>query len=164
MEFDELRGYPEKHDVNGVLVRVVNALGYRFHWATEGLRPEDYAFSPGCECFTIGQLVGHVWGLSYWMREELGDMAEFQERPKDPEAVREDVFNHLAALRRLFQRTEAEALFAKTMGGHPFWHLINGPLADALTHTGQITSFRRLNGNPVPPHNVFLGYDEGEMP
>jgi hypothetical protein len=38
-----------------------------------------------------------------------------------------------------------------------FWNIINGPFSDALTHTGQINSFRRLAGNPVSGANVFLG-------
>lgn len=32
----------------------------------------------------------------------------------------------------------------------PFWYLINGPIADALTHVGQISSWRRMAGNPQP--------------
>ena len=40
---------------------------------------------------------------------------------------------------------------------HPFWHMVNGPLADALTHVGQINTFRRLAGNPCPEANVFKG-------
>mgnify|MGYP001157097463 CR=1 FL=1 len=40
----------------------------------------------------------------------------------------------------------------------PLWNLINGPIADALYHTGQIVSFRRTSGNPIPKGvNVFLG-------
>jgi hypothetical protein len=43
------------------------------------------------------------------------------------------------------------------IGDRPLWNIINGPVSDALTHVGQINSFRRLNGNPVPRANVFLG-------
>ena len=40
----------------------------------------------------------------------------------------------------------------------PVWNLINGPIADALNHTGQVVSFRRTSGNPIPKGvNVFLG-------
>lgn len=41
--------------------------------------------------------------------------------------------------------------------GHPFWHIINGPLCDALTHVGQIRYLRRLLGKQGPEANVFLG-------
>jgi hypothetical protein len=33
---------------------------------------------------------------------------------------------------------------------YPFWNLINGPIADALWHVGQVVSFRRSSGNPMP--------------
>ena len=40
----------------------------------------------------------------------------------------------------------------------PFWYWVNGPLSDALTHVGQITSWRRIAGNPqLKGVNVFIG-------
>ena len=40
----------------------------------------------------------------------------------------------------------------------PYWHMINGPIADALYHTGQVVSFRRANGNPINPNiSQFMG-------
>jgi hypothetical protein len=40
----------------------------------------------------------------------------------------------------------------------PIWNLINGPIADALWHTGQIVTFRRSSGNPFNNKvNVLLG-------
>ena len=38
----------------------------------------------------------------------------------------------------------------------PFWYWINGPLADALTHVGQITSWRRIAGNPQLKELMYL--------
>ena len=41
---------------------------------------------------------------------------------------------------------------------YPFWNAINGPIADALWHCGQIVSFRRSSGNPFPKGvSVFTG-------
>ena len=40
----------------------------------------------------------------------------------------------------------------------PFWNAINGPLSDAIWHTGQIASNRRASGNPFNSRaQVFLG-------
>jgi hypothetical protein len=40
----------------------------------------------------------------------------------------------------------------------PFWNLINGPIADAIWHVGQVVSFRRSSGNPLPQGvNVLTG-------
>ncbi|MFH2055698.1 MAG: hypothetical protein ABIJ61_07055 [bacterium] len=35
-------------------------------------------------------------------------------------------------------------------------NLLQGPLADAMTHAGQLALLRRLSGNPVPPENFVL--------
>jgi len=40
---------------------------------------------------------------------------------------------------------------------YSFWYLINGFLADALTHVGQINSWRRMAGNPVARISPFTG-------
>jgi hypothetical protein len=44
-------------------------------------------------------------------------------------------------------------------GGSPqgttYERLLQGPLADALTHVGQIALLRRLAGSPVPPQNFM---------
>ena len=51
----------------------------------------------------------------------------------------------------IFQRGEKTSTY-------PIWNLINGPITDAIYHCGQIVSFRRSSGNPIPPGvNVFLG-------
>ena len=39
----------------------------------------------------------------------------------------------------------------------PFWNAINGPLADFLTHVGQVNAWRRLMGRPAPRADVFRG-------
>ena len=39
--------------------------------------------------------------------------------------------------------------------GAPAERLIQGPIADALTHVGQLATLRRLCGAPVPPENYF---------
>ena len=38
-----------------------------------------------------------------------------------------------------------------------FWHMINGQIADALTHVGQIGLYRRLCGNPVIGYSPLRG-------
>ena len=51
----------------------------------------------------------------------------------------------------VFQRGEKQSV-------SPFWNLLNGPLADALWHTGQVVAFRRASGNPIDGRvSVFQG-------
>jgi hypothetical protein len=139
-----------------MLQRLIDGLGYRFHWATAGLTPGDYAFSPGAGCQTIGALVGHIWGLVNWIHITLtGEGASW--RPADPAEQRLHALTLLAELRDRLETVDEEALFELHIDEHPFWHMLNGPFSDALTHVGQIASFRRLHGNPVPKHSVFRG-------
>jgi len=63
----------------------------------------------------------------------------------------------------------------ETLAGHiesavPLKHgvtterLLQGPLADAMTHAGQLALLRRLAGAPVPPENfVFAEIDPGRL-
>ena len=40
----------------------------------------------------------------------------------------------------------------------PFWNQVNGPIADAIWHCGQLASYRRTSGNPINPNvNHFRG-------
>ena len=40
----------------------------------------------------------------------------------------------------------------------PFFNVINGPIADAIWHAGQIASYRRSSGNPISSKvNHFTG-------
>ena len=42
--------------------------------------------------------------------------------------------------------------------GFDFYNLFHGPISDSLYHIGQIVSFRRSSGNPLPRGvNHFLG-------
>ena len=42
-----------------------------------------------------------------------------------------------------------------TVGDRPE-RLLQGPLADAMTHAGQLAMLRRLSGDPVRPENFIL--------
>ena len=43
----------------------------------------------------------------------------------------------------------------------PYWNMINGPMSDAIYHTGQVVSQRRAAGLPVNPTvNVFTGHND----
>lgn len=156
--------YPQRKDANGVVMRLLDGLGYRFQWATEGLTAEDAAFTPGQGCMTIGELAEHVWGLVNWVHISMLGEGLGESPAPDIETGRRQICRMLYALRTYVSAIDQESLFAIEINGLPFWHIVNGPLSDALTHTGQIALLRRLNGNPVPKHNVFLLHDpqEGE--
>jgi hypothetical protein len=143
-----------------VLARVVDSLGFRHHWATEGLRPEDVEFRPVEDCMSVRQLEEHLFKMLSGVDHALGGPPP-GDPPADFGALRAGIHERIASIRaRLAAMSDADlAAFTIQRGDArlPIWNLIHGPLADALTHVGQINICRRVNGNPVRRVNYFLG-------
>ena len=147
--------YPDAVSGTATLVRLLDGLGFRFRWSTEGLSDEDYGFRPAPDCRSIEELVGHVWGLVNWVSQSVG--LDGFKRGDDVSITRGRVLEVIQALREALSSMSDETLKGITIREMPFWHIINGPISDALTHVGQINSFRRLAGNPTPKVSVFTG-------
>lgn len=153
--YHRIPAYPEEVSVGTILTRLLDGLGFRFYWSTEGLRRTDYQYRPRRDCMSVEELVRHIWGLVNWVTLSATDTGF--ERPGDIEETREQILDMIHYLRNETMSMRAGELADITIDGHSFWHIINGPIADALTHVGQINSFRRLSGNPVHGANVFTG-------
>ncbi len=154
LPFKEMKEYPDSINATGIITRLLDGLGYRFYWATEGLTDKEYAFRLSAEAMSIGEIVGHIWGLINWIW--LSIYGEEFSRPKEDSLVRNSVLENLALLKKHFTEMSVDELKAIRIEKRPFWHLINGPMSDALTHVGQINILRRAAGNPTPLSNVFL--------
>jgi hypothetical protein len=154
-EYHQIPDYPDHVSGAAVLARMLDGLGFRFYWATQGLRPEDYAFRPAKDTMSIGELVAHIWELVNWVSGSA--LKKPYEKPKDGQAAREETLRIIHDLRETMLAMSDEDLGKLRIRDKPFWNIVNGPFSDALTHTGQINSFRRLNLNPVAGANVFLG-------
>jgi hypothetical protein len=156
---------PEEVTATSVLARLVDGLGFRYRWATEGLRGEDYEYRPSPDSMSVRELLKHIHGLVSWTLQGL--CGEAQPAPESPslQEIRGLTLEKIERMSKLLAGMSPERLSScriRTRGGeYPFWNMVNGPLSDALTHVGQINSWRRLNGNPVPGHNVFLGEPRG---
>ena len=155
LPFYRIPDYPSEVRGSAVLARLIDGLGFRFQWATEGLSEEDATFRPSPGSMSIEELAGHIWGLVNWVSiSALG--ASYDKPPEFPE-LRARVLDMLAALRGAVIGMDDVSLESIRIEDLPFWHIVNGPLSDALTHVGQINAFRRLAGNPTPQARVFPG-------
>ena len=104
---------------------------------------------------SIGELVTHIWDLGNWVSTMT--LKKPYPTPTDAPAARTEALKIIHDLRDAMLAMSDEDLGKIRIRDKPFWNVINGPLSDALTHTGQINSFRRLAHNPVAGANVFLG-------
>ena len=64
LPFAKIPDAPETFNAGGVVSRMVDGLGFRYYWATEGLRPEDLEYRPSEEARTAEETLDHVLGLS----------------------------------------------------------------------------------------------------
>jgi len=163
---------PTQLDGNGVLARMVDAMGFRYRWATAGMAPSALSFRPCEGAMTMTELLGHMNVLVRWLDQEIrrtlqdppaaADRAQLSPPDQWPE-LRDDTLTRLTGLRTLLEDTPPDTLLQATLtsprGGdpQPFWCAINGPMADFLTHVGQVSSWRRISGDPAPPADVFRG-------
>jgi len=167
--YTEIPDYPEHYTAGTVLGRIVDGLGFRYHWATDGLTERDLDYRSTESCRSIAETLSHIHNLV--VMTTIGFSGE---RYSLPEPSETKSFNELRQatlmkIQKLSERLKAtsnekfdEMPVRFKMGDNnmdfPFWNAINGPVADALYHVGQVVSHRRAAGNPIDPQvNVFVG-------
>jgi hypothetical protein len=109
--------------------------GFAHHRAASSLR-------------TPVEILAHVGDLLDWAAGLVDGRHVW--RDATPGAWEEEVARFHSGLARLDQR-----LAAPKPLGFSAERLLQGPLADALTHVGQITLLRRMAGAPVRGENYF---------
>jgi len=98
---------------------------------------------------TPGQILAHVGDLLDWALE-LADGRQTW-RDSAPRPWPEEVARFFDALARLDARLGSEAPL-----GFSERQIFQGPVADALTHVGQIALLRRMFGAPVRGENYLM--------
>ncbi len=169
LPYKEIPEYSPSYAPGNVLSRLVDGLGYRYHWATEGLTEEDLAYQPSIDARNTRHTLEHVLGLSETILNSAKNVATI--RPMDLskltfEELRQQTLTNLEKASNLYRNKSSEEIAKLKVifqspnqtRTFPFWNMINGPISDAIFHTGQIVSFRRSSGNPINPKvSVFLG-------
>ena len=158
LPYYEIQGYPETYTAGTVAARMVDGLGFRFYWATEGLRKSDLDYTPGTDARTSRQTLDHIYEMSLIILNSTAGIANDSEPTTNIpfEEMRKNTLANLkAASDKLQLLPDSEMKNLKMIFKHgdkiaefPFWSEISGPIADCLWHVGQIVSFRRASGNP----------------
>lgn len=157
LPYYEIPDYPETYTSGTVAARMVDGLGFRYYWATEGLTEKDLAQKASESGRTSNETITHIYGLSKFIRNSVlennkdENKAElsFEEQRKRTLMNLKIVSDALRDTEKPFNLDDAEV---------PFWNIINGPISDALWHCGQVVMLRRASGNPFNSKvSVFRG-------
>lgn len=158
LPYYEIPENPAEFTAETVAARMIDGLGFRYYWATEGLRTEDLAYQPSEGARTSEETIDHILGLTNVILNAVQQVPNGQgggdapttfaekrkltlERLKIASDLLKNSGGSLADYPMIFQRGESRSEY-------PFWNLINGPIADAIWHVGQVVTFRRASGNP----------------
>ena len=164
LPYYEIPEASKEYTAGAIASRMIDGLGFRYYWATEGLREKDLKFKPNDEARASEQTINHILDLTkvilnstLKIPNEGGKTSEltFDEKRRKTLENLEKASN---ILRKSKDISEFTIIFKRgdKVTKLPFWNQINGPISDALWHTGQIVSFRRSSGNPLPKGVNFL--------
>lgn len=112
--------------------------------------PADFSsFSCGSGCLSAGALLAHLSDLFDWALSMANGNPVW--RDAGPKLWDEDVERFYSTLAAFDGRlNSSEPLQA------PIDKLFQGPVADALTHVGQLAMMRRLAGAPIKGENYYV--------
>ncbi|MBZ5525279.1 MAG: hypothetical protein LAP21_23880 [Acidobacteriia bacterium] len=131
-----------------LLRHTVATVAYRGGKALRGAPESFAAFRLGDHPKTPGQILAHMGDLFDWALSTARGKQEWHDSAPLPWP--EEVQRFFRTL-KAFDDYLASALPL----GYPAEKLFQGPVADALTHVGQIAMLRRLAGCPIRGENYF---------
>jgi hypothetical protein len=136
-----------------LLRHTLATLAYRANNAFTGA-PEGFASFRAFESTrTPGEILAHLGDLFDWAVSLVrGQQVWHNSAPLDWDAGTRRFFGSLEALDRELGNGGLGACTAE--------QLFQGPIADALTHVGQIAMLRRIAGAPVQGENYFVAQIE----
>lgn len=131
-----------------LLRHTIATLAYRGGKAIRGA-PENFSsFTCGGGCRSAGHILAHIGDLLDWSLSMVrGDQ---QWRDSKPQSWNDDVRRFYAGLAAF----DAYLASDKPLQA-PIDRLFQGPIADAITHVGQLAIMRRLAGSPLKGENYF---------
>ena len=163
LPYYQIPDYSETYTAGTVAARMVDGLGFRYYWATEGLRDEDLNFRPNEDARTTAETIDHVYGLTRVILNSTLKKPNVRS-DEEPEMTfaekRKKTLENIKTAADILRETDDISQFNIVFGEreYPFWNQLNGPIADALWHCGQVVLLRRSSGNPFNSKvSVFNG-------
>ena len=157
LPYYEIPEHADNYTAGSVASRMLDGLGFRYYWATEGLRVEDLAYKPSESGRTSAETIDYLYGLSNFI---------FNSIPTEKSNDKDEVLTFIEKRKQTLLNIKKASEVLRTIDDvsqfdndrFPFWNIINGPTSDALWHCGQVVMLRRASGNSFNSKvNVFSG-------
>lgn len=107
------------------------------------------SFTCGGGCLSAGAILAHIGDLFDWALSIANGNSKW--RDVAPQSWDEDAARLYASLAAFDARLASDAPLQA-----PLDKLLQGPVADALTHVGQLAMMRRLAGAPIKGENFYV--------
>jgi len=144
-----MNSHPDHSEVERQFLRhTLATLAYRGGKALRDAPASFASFKAGETSRTPLEILAHIGDLFDWACALTGGQNTWSNLP--PGSWDDEVARFFAGL----QRFDA-VLAADTALGFSAEKLFQGPVADALTHVGQLAMLRRMAGAPVKGENYF---------
>ena len=167
LPYYQIPEHGDRYTAGTVVSRMIDGLGFRFYWATEGLTPHDLDFKVQEDSRPILDVMLHVYSMSTIIRDtalKLPHVRQTFETPLSYTELRVLTIQIYKTASDIFKEADNLESFSIVFNGTdnnrvvPFWNAINGPIEDSVWHCGQIATSRRNSGNPINPKiNHFTG-------
>lgn len=162
LPYYEVPEYSKEFTAGTMAARMVDALGFRFYWASDGLIEKDLIYKLNEDGRSTAETIDHIYDLSKIIvnstlnqpnsRGEKEEMTYAEKRAKTLQNLKQAA----DILRNSDDISKFEIIFGEQK--IPFWNNVNGPISDAIWHCGQLAVYRRVTGNPMNSKvNHFTG-------
>ena len=132
----------------GLIRHAVATIAYRGGKAIRGVPSSFATFKAGETTRTPAHLLAHIGDLFDWALSMAKGKMEWHD--STPLAWDQETARFFATLGRFDAYLASDAALAT-----PAEQIVQGPIADALTHIGQLAMLRRLSGATMKSENYF---------
>ncbi|MFK7834222.1 MAG: hypothetical protein AB8B52_13190 [Winogradskyella sp.] len=161
LPYYEIPEYAEEFTAGTMAARMVDALGFRFYWASDSLTEKDLAYKANDDGRSSEETLKHIYDLSQIIvNSTLKEPNASVKEELSYLQLRAQTLENLKTAADILRKSDDISQFKIIFGAReiPFWNQVNGPIADAIWHCGQLAIYRRATGNPINAKvNHFMG-------
>ena len=133
----------ENYTARAFVSRMLDGLGFRYYWATEGLSAKDLSYQLSQDSRTTEESLDHILDLSQTIVNSVLGIPSGTPQPKMSfEEKRNKTFKNMEQANQIFGTAEDLSKFTIVLKRgdktyeFPFWNQLNDPISDALWHVG----------------------------